>query len=642
MVSGESGIYGYSQENEKMVAFYQPIPITGWSVASVLPEKELFAPAIQMIRLLTIITLFFAILIGIAILLAMQRLMKPLQVLTQRTQEMAAGHLEGGDLEVGSQDEIGSLSRSFNIMTGNLKKTLSVLKKSEDNYRGIFENSLVGILQVSIKGRVINANPAMARMLGYDSAQTLIHSDIEIGRELYVNPDDRQRIFTLLSETGSIQNQEVQFYRVDHEIIWVSIAASLIRDDQGEPLQVEALVIDISDRKAADEDLRHLRNYLSGIINSMPSALAGVDRKGQVTQWNTKAEQVTGRSMEQAQSKPLGNVFPHLADEIERIYAAIRNRQMLTILKIPHTIQDEIRYEDITVFPLVGKDMEGAVIRLDDVTERVRMEDLMIQSEKMLSVGGLAAGMAHEINNPLAGILQNTSVLTKRLFQDLPANQKAAETAGITMASLKHYLELRNLPEMVENIRNSGLRATTIVKNMLSFARKSDHSVSMHDLCELLDQTIELVESDYDMKKKYDFKKIKILRHYRCAHAQVPCEASKIQQVFLNILRNGAEAMAEVNDRQEASIFTLTVKGDENYVVVEIEDNGPGMDEKTRRSAFEPFFTTKPVGKGTGLGLSVSYFIITEDHNGEMWVQDGKSGGARFTIRLPRAESSDA
>jgi PAS domain S-box-containing protein len=339
MVSGESGIYRYAQENQKMVAFYQPVPITGWSVASVLPEKELFAPAIQMMRLLTIITLFFVILIGIAILLAIQRLIKPLQVLTERTQEIASGHLEGGDLDVGSQDEIGSLSRSFNIMTGNLKKSLSVLKKSEDNYRGIFENSLVGILQVSIKGRVINANPAMARILGYDSAQTLIHLDQEIGRELYVNPEDRQRIFTLLGETGSIQNQEVQFYRVDHAIIWVSIAASLIRDDQGEPLQVEALVIDISDRKAADEDLRHLRNYLSSIINSMPSVLTGVDKKGRVTQWNTKAEQVTGLSMEQAQFKPLGNVLPHLADEIDRIYAAIRNRRMLTILKIPHTIK---------------------------------------------------------------------------------------------------------------------------------------------------------------------------------------------------------------------------------------------------------------------------------------------------------------
>lgn len=110
----------------------------------------------------------------------------------------------------------------------------------------------------------------------------------------------------------------------------------------------------------------------------------------------------------------------------------------------------------------------------------------------------------------------------------------------------------------------------------------------------------------------------------------------------MNILKNGAEAMAEVKDKRKASIFTLTVKSEENWVIVEIEDNGPGMDEKTRRSVFEPFFTTKPVGKGTGLGLSVSYFIITEDHNGEMWVQDGKSGGARFTIRLPRAENSGA
>ena len=248
--------------------------------------------------------------------------------------------------------------------------------------------------------------------------------------------------------------------------------------------------------------------------------------------------------------------------------------------------------------------------------------------------------MAHEINNPLAGILQNAAVLDNRLFGDLPANRQAAEAAGTTMAAIQHYLELRRLPIMLENIHSSGKRAAAIVRNMLSFARKSDRSVSSHDLGALLEQSIELAQTDYDMKKRYDFKQIRIVREYDDKAPPVPCEASKIQQVFLNILKNGAEAMAEEPDRKVQPTFTLRVNEDECWVRVEIEDNGPGMDAKTCRRVFEPFFTTKPVGKGTGLGLSVSYFIITENHGGKMDVFSDNGEGTRFVIRLPKTGMS--
>jgi signal transduction histidine kinase len=193
---------------------------------------------------------------------------------------------------------------------------------------------------------------------------------------------------------------------------------------------------------------------------------------------------------------------------------------------------------------------------------------------------------------------------------------------------------------MLENIRSSGKRAAAIVRNMLSFARKSDRSVSSHDIEALLEQTVELAQTDYDMKKRYDFKQIKIVREFDHKVLPVPCEASKLQQVFLNILKNGAEAMADVADRKTQPTFTLRVHDDESWVRVEIEDNGPGMNAKTRRRIFEPFFTTKPVGKGTGLGLSVSYFIITENHGGKMDVFSANGEGTRFVIRLPKTDKS--
>ena len=397
-----------------------------------------------------------------------------------------------------------------------------------------------------------------------------------------------------------------------------------------------AFVQDITQRKQAEAELRRLRNYLSNIIDSMPSILVAVDGEGRVTQWNRQAMLATGLSFETARRRPLDEVFARLKSEMVRINTSIRERRVINSPKVPHKLEHETRFEDITIFPLVANGVDGAVIRVDDVTQKVRLEEMMIQSEKMLSVGGLAAGMAHEINNPLAGILQNASVLENRLLGDLPTNHRAAEAAGITMDGLRRYLEMRRLPDMVGNIRESGSRAAEIVKNMLSFARKSDRRVSSHDLSVLLDQTLELVRTDYDMKKRYDVKQIHIERVYDPLVPPIPCEASKLQQVFMNILKNGAEAMAEVVDPSEPPAFVLRLQEDGAWVRVEIEDNGPGMDEATRRRIFEPFFTTKPVGTGTGLGLSVSYFIVTEDHGGEMSVHAAEGGGTCFEIRLPK------
>ena len=421
-----------------------------------------------------------------------------------------------------------------------------------------------------------------------------------------------------------------QFERVAHVVYTVAKQLSTMAYQNVQQARF------ISERKAAEAELRRLRNYLSNIIDSMPSLLVAVDGAGNVTQWNRQMVQTTGLSSEQAHGQPLARVFPRLAKEMERIVAAIRDRRVITSPKVPRRMDRGTRYEDVTIFPLVANGVEGAVIRVDDVTQTVRMEEMMIQSEKMLSVGGLAAGMAHEINNPLAGILQNASVLENRLLGDLPANRKAAEAAGITLSAIRQYLERRKLPAMIENIRESGSRAAAIVRNMLSFARKSDQFVSNHDLGELLDQTLELVRTDYDMKKQYDVKQIHIEREYDLSLPPVPCEASKIQQVFMNILKNGAEAMAEMKDAARPPGFVLRVQDDGDWVRVEIEDNGPGMDETTRRRIFEPFFTTKPVGQGTGLGLSVSYFIVTEDHGGDMHVQAGEGGGSCFVIRLPK------
>ncbi len=406
--------------------------------------------------------------------------------------------------------------------------------------------------------------------------------------------------------------------------------------------QRQAALSLMEDARRAEDDLRRLRNYLSNIIDSMPSILVGVDTEGNVTQWNSKAVQVTSISQKEAVGQPLEQVFPRLTKEMRRVHEAIQSRKTLLNRKQIHKENNETRYEDLTIYPLIANGVEGAVIRVDDVTERVRIEEMMVQSEKMLSVGGLAAGMAHEINNPLAGMIQTADVMRNRLTNmELPSNQLAAQKAGISMEAINAFMKDRDVPEMLERIHESGKRAAEIVSNMLSFARKSDSSSSTHNLAELLDQTVDLAGSDYDLKKKFDFRQIEIIREYEDVLPLTPCESSKIQQVLLNILRNGAEAMQkEMNNNRELDkkphfILRLAHEREAGMIRIEIEDNGSGMDEATRKRVFEPFFTTKPTNQGTGLGLSVSYFIITENHGGEMSVESTIGEGTKFIIRLP-------
>ncbi|WP_022665440.1 ATP-binding protein [Desulfospira joergensenii] len=400
----------------------------------------------------------------------------------------------------------------------------------------------------------------------------------------------------------------------------------------------DALNVMAADLSTSYADLKTAQRLVSNIIDSMPSVLVGVNSKGMVTQWNSRAEQVTGIPSEKAYSQPLEKVFPVLTREMDRMKTAIRERRVLRDSKVLREGREgACRYEDITIFPLVANGVEGAVIRVDDVTEQVRLEEMMIQSEKMLSAGGLAAGMAHEINNPLAGMIQSADVMKSRLMDlNMPANLKAAREVSVSIEQIRAFMDKRSIFRMINTINESGLRVAEIVDNMLSFARKSDDAFSPHHPAHLMERIIELAATDYDLKKEYDFKTIKIVKEYEEDLPMLPCERTKIQQVLLNIFRNGAQAMQSRGmENQAHPCFIVRLAKEDKMLRIEIEDNGPGMDQTIQSKIFEPFFTTKPVGVGTGLGLSVSYFIITQNHGGTMDVVSSPGKGSNFIIRLP-------
>ena len=382
-------------------------------------------------------------------------------------------------------------------------------------------------------------------------------------------------------------------------------------------------------------ELERMGAYVQNIVDFMPSVLVGVDQTGKVTQWNREAQVVTEVSKEASMGKDLVDVFPYLAGQMELVQKAIKEKTTEHVEKTPDWRKTEQRFWDIMIYPVTAAASQSAVIRLDDVTERVRMEEIMVQTEKMMSVGGLAAGMAHEINNPLGGILQSVQNISRRLTAGLPVNRQAALESGTDLDKITTYLVKRDIFKFLDGIKDAGERATTIVRNMLNFSRQSEFEPTPTNLAVLLDKTLDLAAHDYDLKKKYDFKHIEIIKVFSSNVPDVFCDPVQIEQVILNLLSNAAYEMKSETVTEKPSQIVLSLFREDDMAVIQVKDNGPGMTEDVKKRVFEPFFTTKSVGVGTGLGLSVSYFIVTQNHRGMISVESEPGKGTTFFIRLP-------
>ncbi len=416
---------------------------------------------------------------------------------------------------------------------------------------------------------------------------------------------------------------------------YILFEATPIRNNRGEIIAAVENIQDITDLKRAEERITRMRTYLKNIIDSMPSIIVGVDREGNITHFNLEAEKISGITEDEARGRPFHEALPLLKDMRESVDNAIKTKETRKSERLQISTSEGSQYIDVLVYPLIEHELEGAVIRVDDVSGRVRIEEMMVQTEKMLSVGGLAAGMAHEINNPLGGILMGAQNIMRRVSPELQANIDAATTCGTSIQAILQYMEMRKITSMLSGIIEMGERAAKIVSNMLSFSRPSESRMSLERIPELLDKTVELAANDYDLKKKYDFRHISIVRDYEQDIPAIPCVATEIQQVILNLLKNSAQAIAEKDYSSEVPTITLRVRVQNPWLRIELEDNGPGIEEKYRKRVFEPFFTTKEVGVGTGLGLSVSYFIITSNHGGTMTVESTPGIGTTFIIQLP-------
>ena len=557
-----------------------------------------------------------------------------------RQRDGSVNHIIYSAVPITVGGELCALSMTVDVT--DKKRAEEALRASEEKYRAIFNNAPIGIFRTTFQGRFVEANPTLARMLGYSSRDDLLNSVHDIARDLYPNAAMRRRLLDAVLASPSGASLEIEFKRKTGEPFHAIIHASLQLTPEGEPAFLDGTIEDISERKRAEEALRASEEKFSRLFRLSPDSIMLLHlQSGRLADVNDAFAQLTGYSREEA----LGQNALEL-----RLYRdpAARERlyEHLAAGDVVKDFEFELQRKDgdpvlcsLSCQVLAINEQPYLMAVMRDVTEIKKMQEMMIQTEKMISVGGIAAGIAHEINNPLGIVLQAAQNLVQRTRPDFPKNLEAAQGIGLDMNQLAEYMRARKLDVFLEDIQSAAQRASAIIRHMLDFSRRSESKRKVCHLDAIVEKALSLAQTDYDLKKSYDFKQIKVEIDMDDDLPAINCTETEIEQVLLNLLRNSAQAMAEAEPPQVNPRIAVRVKSTPDGVRLEVEDNGPGMPPEVRRRIFEPFFTTKAPGVGTGLGLSVSYFIVTKGHGGRMKVASTPGVGTTFTIELPTDEA---
>jgi PAS domain S-box-containing protein len=356
------------------------------------------------------------------------------------------------------------------------------------------------------------------------------------------------------------------------------------------------------EQKAAQ--IERLKDFSENIVESLNVGVLAVDFGGAVESWNTQLEGLIGVPREEAVGRKLEDVLP--SDLMAEITARSGDERVSSLYKF-HMQNREGRnlVVNVSIAPLVGKsgDRIGRLILFDDVTQRMRLEEQVFQNEKLTSLGLLAAGVAHEVNTPLAVISNYIQMLAKQLPSGDPRHQ------------------------LIEKVVKQTFRASEIVNNLLNFSRTGASEFTEVNLNAVVEEVLTLVAHPFRTGQ------VQVTRNLQQELPAVLGSTNKLQQVFLNLFLNARDAMPS------GGIVEIRTAAHNGSVEVEIIDTGGGIPRENLNRIFDPFFTTKSSGRGTGLGLSVSYGIVKE-HAGKVDVRSTPGKGTSFRLEFPVARKA--
>jgi hypothetical protein len=356
------------------------------------------------------------------------------------------------------------------------------------------------------------------------------------------------------------------------------------------------------DLKDKARELQGLTEYNENILESMDSGILVLDLEGKVMRWNRAMEALYGKRREEALGRPLDEVFPEaFLDALRGSLVLDEHEEIANIYKLhlPTALGQGLMVNvSVAPFQVGSGERLGTILILEDVTARVRLEEQLQHSDKMASIGLLAAGVAHEVNTPLTGISSYTQMLRAQTGADDPRSP------------------------LLEKIEKQTFRAAKIINHLLNFSRSGSAEFESIDVNKILGDVLSLLEHQLDRSR------IVVRRELSIDLPLVRGNGNRLQQVFFNLILNARDAMPS------GGWLSLSTEADGDTVIVEVKDTGHGIRREDIKRIYDPFFTTKGTSRGTGLGLSVSYGIVQE-HGGAIFVDSTPGTGTTFQVALP-------
>ncbi len=484
-----------------------------------------------------------------------------------------------------------------------LARDVTSARRNEARFTELFETLQEGIYIATPDDRVLEVNPALVRMLGYDFKEEILSMRVA---DVVADEQQRTNIVREVNRQPSPESREITLKRKDGSLLICLHTATAIRDSAGKVVRYQGALVDITAQRQAEKRLHKEQEFARRLVDSFPDLIFVVDSNKRYTYVSPNVQTILGYEL----SESLGMVFGERTHPEERGSVLSLLQDLLTGRKNFGSIEIQVRHKNgewrrlkCHFSPLVDESgkIEGVVISGRDVTEVKRLEEQLIQAEKLAAMGQMLAGVAHELNNPLTAILGVSELLRDRQGID---------------ESTKRQLEMTH---------RQARRAARIVQNLLEFSRPASPQKKAIDINSIIDRTLQLHEHSLRRNNvEATFQPVPDM-------PVVVGDANQLIQVFLNLISNAEQAIKEVRASGHIKI-RLGKLG--NRIFVTVQDDGPGIKPEALPKLFDPFFTTKRPGGGTGLGLSICMSIVRE-HGGNIEAEAIPEGGAAFTIYLP-------